>query len=391
MRGEHLFELAVGAEFGRDQAGDAVGQPVRGAHLGDLVPQRLLEERKQRRDLAGRLGRRVRPLDERDRLDVGGALAHRLERLAVESRRRRHPEGVDRVCQQQHFDAARLEPFELRARGEALGVIAGQVKDRRLVLAQRGDILGQRPVGRRMGGGYEAGDLEQAVAALGVLVQAFLDHRAEMLPHLGELVRLGLGELAELLHYAVGDALADRREHVALLDHLARDVERQVGAVDHEADEPEPAGQEVGVLGDEHAAHIKLVAPLPRRIEQVERPRAGNEGEHGIFMPPFGAPMQRQRRLVELAREAAVELGIFLRRHVGLGLGPDRCAVADAALLGPEFLDQVDRHGDRARVLAHDALEPARLGELMRFVVEVKDDARTAFRRGFERERRNGE
>ena len=101
--------------------------------------------------------------------------------------------------------------------------------------------------------------------------------------------------------------------------------------------------------------------------------------------------MQRQRRLVELAREAAVELGIFLRRHVGLGLGPDRCAVADAALLGPEFLDQVDRHGDRARVLAHDALELPRLGELMRFVVEVKDDARTAFRRGFERERRNGE
>ena len=251
--------------------------------------------------------------------------------------------------------------------------------------------MGQRPVAPRVGGGYEAGDLEQAVAALGVLVQAFLDHRAEMLPHLGELVRLGLGELAELLHYAVGDALADRREDVALLDHLARDVERQVGAVDHEADEPEPAGQEVGVLGDEHAAHIKLVAPLPRRIEQIERPRAGNEGEHGIFMPPFGAPMQGQRRLVELAREAAVELGIFLRRHVGLGLGPDCGAVADAALLGPEFLDQVDRHGDRARVLAHDALELPRLGELMRFVVEVKGDPRAALRRGFERERRNGE
>ena len=107
MRGEHLLELAVGAEFGRDQAGDAVGQAVGGAHFGDLVPQRLLEEGEQRRDLAARLGRGVRALDKRDRLDVGRALAHRLERLALEARRGRHPEGVDRIGEQQHLDPAR--------------------------------------------------------------------------------------------------------------------------------------------------------------------------------------------------------------------------------------------------------------------------------------------
>ena len=117
------------------------------------VAERLLEEGEQGRDLAGRLGRGVRPLDERDRLDVGRALAHRLERLAVESRRGRHPERVDRVGEQQHLDAARLEPFELRARGEPLGVVAGQVIDRRLVLAQSRDILRQRPVAGRIGGG----------------------------------------------------------------------------------------------------------------------------------------------------------------------------------------------------------------------------------------------
>ena len=114
-----------------------------------------------------------------------------------------------------------------------------------------------------------------------------------MLPHLGEFVGLALGELAELLHDAVGHALADRGEHVALLDQLARDVERQVGAVDHEADEAQPARQDVGVLGDQHAAHVELVAPLARRIEQVERARARNEGEHRIFVPPLGAPMER--------------------------------------------------------------------------------------------------
>ena len=58
VRGEHLFELAVGAEFRRDQAGDAVGQAVGGAHVLDLIAERLLEEGEQRRDRRRRLGRR---------------------------------------------------------------------------------------------------------------------------------------------------------------------------------------------------------------------------------------------------------------------------------------------------------------------------------------------
>ena len=37
VRGEHLFQLPVGREFGRDQTGDAVGQAVGGARLGDLA------------------------------------------------------------------------------------------------------------------------------------------------------------------------------------------------------------------------------------------------------------------------------------------------------------------------------------------------------------------
>ena len=46
--------------------------------------------------------------------EFGRALRHRLERLAFEVRRDRHPEAVDRVGQQQHLDAARPEAFELR-------------------------------------------------------------------------------------------------------------------------------------------------------------------------------------------------------------------------------------------------------------------------------------
>ena len=212
-----------------------------------------------------------------------------------------------------------------------------------------------------------------------------------MLPDLGEFLGLGVGELAELLHHAVGHALADRREHVALLDQLARDIERQIGAVDHEAHETQPAGQDVGVLGDQHAAHIKLVAPFARRIEQIERARAGNEGEDSIFVAALGAPVEGQSGLVELAGKAPIKFGVFLGRHLGFGVGPDRRAVADAALFGAEFLDEVDRHRDRAGMVADDALERPGLEEFLRGVDEVKRHAGPALRRVFERERRDGE
>ena len=212
-----------------------------------------------------------------------------------------------------------------------------------------------------------------------------------MLPDLGEFFRLRLGELAEFLHHAIGHALADRREHVALLDQFARDIERQIGAVDHEADETQPSRKNVGVFRDEHAANIKLVATFSRRIEQVERARAWNEGEDRIFVPSLGAPMQGERGLVELAGKAAVEFGILLFRHLGFGLRPDRRAVGDAPVFGAELLDEIDRHRDRARMVAHDALERARLEEFLRSVIEMKRDAGSALRRVFERERRNAE
>ena len=101
--------------------------------------------------------------------------------------------------------------------------------------------------------------------------------------------------------------------------------------------------------------------------------------------------MQGQRRLVELAGKAAIEFRVFFRRHLGFGLGPDRRAVGDPALLRAEFLDQVDRHRDRAGMVADDTLEGAGLEEFLRGVVQVEGDAGSALRRVFERERRDGE
>ncbi len=81
----------------------------------------------------------------------------------------------------------------------------------------------------------------------------------------------------------------------------------------------------------------------------------------------------------------------MLFRHIGLGLRPDRRAVRDAALLGAEFLDEVDRNRDRAGMVAHDTLEGAGLQEFLRGVVQMKGDAGSALRRVFEGQGRDGE
>ncbi len=80
-----------------------------------------------------------------------------------------------------------------------------------------------------------------------------------------------VGELLQLRDDAASHRLPDLRELRIVLQHLARDVQRQVLAVDDAADEAQIGRQEVGVVGDEDAADIELDLALARRLEQVKR------------------------------------------------------------------------------------------------------------------------
>ncbi len=95
-----------------------------------------------------------------------------------------------------------------------------------------------------------------------------------------------------------------------------RDVERQIGGIDEAAHEAQIAWQQRRLIGDEHAAHIKLHPAGALGVEQVERLCLGNEGEHAIFVQAFGAVVERQRGLVELASGAAVEILSDSRRDL---------------------------------------------------------------------------
>jgi hypothetical protein len=129
-----------------------------------------------------------------------------------------------------------------------------------------------------------------------------------------------------------------------LSDHLARDVERQVCGIDEPAHKAEIPRQELRLLGNEHALDIELDPPFAVGIEQVERPRAGHEQEAGVFVPAFGAVMDGECGLIEQAGEAAVEICVFGGGDVGLGLGPQCCAVGDLGRFRPRLVDDRDWH-----------------------------------------------
>jgi hypothetical protein len=112
------------------------------------------------------------------------ALAQRLERLALEARRHHGPERVDRIAQQQHLDAARARRFELRLDFSRSALSPARIVDLGLVRLEVRDILLERAAGA--GRGVEAREREQLLALLEVLVDAFLQHRAERLPDLAE-------------------------------------------------------------------------------------------------------------------------------------------------------------------------------------------------------------
>ena len=98
---------------------------------------------------------------------------------------------------------------------------------------------------------------------------------------------------------AAGQRLADLRHLRIVLQHLARDVERHVLAVDDAAHEAQIGRQQLGVVGDVDAPHIELHVALARRVEQVERLARRHEQQHRVGLAPLGLVVQRHRRLVE--------------------------------------------------------------------------------------------
>src|SRR5262245_62399691 len=202
---------------------------------------------------------------------------------------------------------------------EASDVVTRQIVDRGLVLFERRDVVFETSPCARRAGGLEAAQRKQRVAALEIAVDSFLQHGAEIVPNLGVGLRLLLRELVEIAEHAARHALPDRRQDGTFLDHLARDVERQIGRVHEPAHKAQIARQYLCFVRDEDALDIKLDAAVAIDVEQVERSRTGNKREGGILVPTLGTEMDRDVGLIELPGEAADRKSTRLNSsHLGI-------------------------------------------------------------------------
>src|SRR5690606_2324537 len=99
-------------------------------------------------------------------------------------------------------------------------VITTNIVDCLLAILHGAGVVGEAPplVTRSAA---EARELQQLLLALPILVNAFLEDDAEILPDLGERVAVVFSKLLQVAQDPVRDAFPDGREKGAFLYHLA--------------------------------------------------------------------------------------------------------------------------------------------------------------------------
>ena len=260
-----------------------------------------------------------------------------------------------------------------------------------LALLHPAHVIGQRDVrlvrGRR--GGGEAQQLGDLVLVPEVLGQALLEDGAELLPERGVLLRLLLGDVGEQPQHLLGRVGPDVVDHAAALQQLAGDVQRQVGGVDHAADEPEVLRHQLaGVLQHEDPPDVQLDAPPGLRDPQVEGRPGRDEQQQRVLVGALDLAVHPDQRVGEVAGDMLVEVLVVLLGELALGPRPQRRGLVDLLLFFLEprlvlvlvhiifqsLLLHEDRNGDVIGVLAQDRAQPESGEKLILAFAQVQDD-----------------
>ncbi len=386
----HLPAKIVCAEH-QDRRG--IGQAVRDAHIAHTILQRLLDALDQRRVLLGERLALLLFLCGLDGVDVQLAARHVAQLLALEVAQVIDQPLVDAIRQQQHFDALAAQNFQVRARlrrGEIVGddeidfLLLG-LHARHVVLERHILLL---LVGVRAGKAQQLGD---ALAIAVILGGAFLQDRAEFLPERRVLLRLFLRHFRQQIQHTPRQTRADAVDGCVLLQHLARDVQRQVGRIHHALHEAQVERQELlGVVHDEDAAHVQLEAARRLAMPQVVRRPRRHVQQAGVFLLAFDLAVRPGERVREIVRDVAIELLVFVVLHIAARPGPQRLRVIDGlvfrrcgvlAFLLFFFLG-VHAHGesDVIGILPHQRADAIGVGEILLALLQVQHDARAALR-----------
>ena len=171
----------------------------------------------------------------------------------------------------------------------------------------------------------EAQQRQEFLAVARILGDAFLQHGAELLPEGLVLRRLVLRQSCEHVEDALGEAALDGLDLLILLQQLARNVERQVGGVDHALDESQVQRQKLlGVVHDEDALDVELKAARGIALHEVERRARGDEQQARVLALALDAVVAPSERRGEVVRDVLIELAVLLVGDLGPGPRPQR-------------------------------------------------------------------
>eukprot|EP01137_Pigoraptor_chileana_P011499 Opistho-2@62467 len=268
----------------------------------------------------------------------------------------------------------------------------------------------------------ELGDLR---SVLRVLVDAQLEVLGEVLVKL-LVVLLVFGDLLEHFNALLDEVLADDLENLALLEHLTRNVEGEILAVDDTLDKLEVVGNELlAVVHDKHAAHVQLdVVRLLLLLKEVEGGALWDKEQRLELELTLDRKVLHGEMVLPVVRERLVERRILLRRNLIRVACPDGLRLVELLKLGRLLLDllrllvlallvvlnllnlalllllilvlllvadvllrllddlKLDRVANELRVLFHDLLDLLLLGVLELVLLHLKDEHRAAAETG---------
>ena len=189
---------------------------------------------------------------------------------------------------------------------------------------------------------------------------ALLEDDAEGLPEFSVGLGLVLAQLRQRVEHFFREAVLYLSRLAVLLEHFARDVEREVLGIYDAFDEAHIFRYELlAVVHYEHAADVELHAVLAVLIEKVHRRARRDEEQRAEFAHALGLVVDALERVFPVVRDVAVEFVEFLVRYLFLRARPERLHRVDGLFLFVLFVVlrilDVNRVGYEVGVFLDDA------------------------------------
>jgi hypothetical protein len=141
---------------------------------------------------------------------------------------------------------------------------------------------------------------------------AFLQAVAVLLKEAVVLLRVGFRLFIEPLEHALREHLVQLPQERAVLHRLARDIQRQIFAVDDAAEEPQPFGKEpLRLWLDEHLAAVEISPRSRRGRASAARILSGDEKHARIEKRRVGREVQTVERRFRVVADVLVEILVF--------------------------------------------------------------------------------